>query len=73
VRINGNRWENLSETPPEWLRFARSINPVVARIVAKEGRDSIALESSEDGFDLYVCDSPNGGAPYTVTIGFGAE
>jgi hypothetical protein len=28
----------------------------------------IALEQTKDGFDLYICDSPNGAADYEVTI-----
>jgi len=70
VRINGQPWTNLSETPPEWAKLVATVNPSTARVVAREGRDTIALESADGGFDLHVSDSPNGGAAYSVTIEF---
>ena len=39
-----------------------------ARIANRDGRDVIALEETAGGFDLYLCDSPNGSANYEVTI-----
>ena len=39
-----------------------------AQELKRQGRDVIALESTPAGFDLYLCDSPNGSADYAVTI-----
>jgi hypothetical protein len=39
-----------------------------ATIVQRKGRDTIALERTTAGFDLYLNDSPNGAADYEVTI-----
>jgi hypothetical protein len=70
VLINGREWKNLNETPVEWANMARSINLSSAKILSRDGRDSISLELKDDGFDLYVSDSPNGGGSYSVVIEF---
>ena len=68
VTFNGKPWENLDRTPASWLGFSDQLDLTKARIVKRSGRDVIALESTPDGFDLYLVDSPNGAADYTVTI-----
>jgi len=70
VTINGEKWGNLSETPPAWLRFAPTVRLASARVLSREARDTLAVEVVEGGFDVYVSDIPNGGARYSVTIGF---
>ena len=39
-----------------------------AWIVERSGRDAIALEHTAEGFDIYLCDSPNGSAEYSLTL-----
>ncbi|GDY20278.1 hypothetical protein LBMAG56_16230 [Verrucomicrobiota bacterium] len=59
VRRNGAEWATQA-----W-GFARDD---VRRTLAPQRRDIIALEHTAEGFDLHLCDSPNGGADYEVTI-----
>ena len=61
-------WLDLGRTPPVWLEAAGHLDLTKAWIVKREGRDVIALEQTADGFDLYLCDSPNGAAKYEVLI-----
>jgi hypothetical protein len=73
VTINGTAWEDLDKTPKQWKRFAKGLDLSRAWIVERHGRDVIALESTAKGFDLYLCDSPNGAADYSVTIAIPAS
>lgn len=68
VTFNGNHWNHLDRTPEGWRYWAADWDLTRARIIERTGRDAIALEPTADGFDLYFCDSPNGAAPYSVTI-----
>jgi hypothetical protein len=68
VVFDGEPWTKLDRTPSPWGDFANRLDLTQARIVKREGRDVIALEHTPDGFDLYICDSPNGAADYTVTL-----
>jgi hypothetical protein len=68
VRIDGELWTDLDRTPARWREITRGLDLSAARLVERHGRDTIALERTADGFDLYVCDSLNGAAPYEVTI-----
>jgi hypothetical protein len=68
VTFNGNHWTRLDQTPDGWRYWAAEVDLTRARIVERNGCDVIALEPTADGFDLYFCDSPNGSAPYSVTI-----
>ncbi|MFA5189653.1 MAG: hypothetical protein WA117_19305 [Verrucomicrobiia bacterium] len=68
VTFNGNHWNHLAQTPDGWRYWAAEVDLTRARIVERTGRDVIALEHTADGFELYFCDSPNGSAPYSVTI-----
>jgi hypothetical protein len=68
VTVNGKAWENLDQTPAGWKRFSKGLDLSRAWIVERAGRDVIALEQTAKGFDLYLCDSPNGAADYSVTI-----
>lgn len=67
MKIQGVRWRVLGKTPPKWAEFA-DCDLARASIVKRSGRDVIALESLPNGFVLYLSDSPNGSAPYSVTI-----
>jgi len=68
VKFNGEPWTNLDETPWMWSRIGDQFDLSRARLVERKGRDVIALEHTPEGFDLYFCDSPNGGSAYSATI-----
>lgn len=68
VRFDGVTWANLETTPAPWTDYCSRLDLTKAWIVKRQGRDTIALEQTPDGFDLYVSDSPNGAADYEVTI-----
>ncbi len=68
VNLNGQPWTKLDQTPSEWRQFSRGLDLSRAWVVKREGRDVIALEQTPAGFDLYVADTPNGSADYSMTI-----
>ena len=68
VLFDGEPWTKLDQTPVPWRDFGDRLDLSKARIVKRKGRDVIALEHTPDGFDLYLSDSPNGGADYAVTL-----
>ncbi len=68
VTFDGEPWTNLDRTPSVWRDFSGRLDLTRAWIVKRKGRDITALERTADGFDLYLCDSPNGSADYVVTI-----
>lgn len=68
VRFDSEPWANLDQTPPSWSDYSHRLDLTKASIVKRKGRDVIALESTPDGFDLYVSDSPNSSATYEITI-----
>jgi len=68
VTFDGEPWQNLDTTPPGWTDNGRRLDLSRAQIIERKGRDVIALEKTEVGFDLYLCDSPNGDDRYEVTI-----
>ena len=61
-------WLDLEQTPVPWTDYGRTLDLSKAWIAQREGRDVIALEATPDGFDLTLCDSPNGADEYAVTI-----
>ena len=61
-------WLDLEQTPVPWTDFGGTLDLSKAWIAKREGRDVVALEATPDGFDLYLCDSPNGADEYAVTI-----
>lgn len=68
VSINGQPWKELSRPPAKWQAFTKGLDLAHARIIKRQGRDLIALETTTNGCHLYLCDSPNGSADYDVTI-----
>jgi hypothetical protein len=68
VTFGGEPWTNLATTPPAWSECVAHLDLSKAWIVKRKGRDTIALESTPDGFDLYLCDAPNGSSTYEVTL-----
>jgi hypothetical protein len=68
VTFDGEAWTDLNQTPAGWSELSRQLNLAHARIVSRSGRDVIALEPTAEGFDLYLNDTPNGAADYSVTI-----
>jgi len=68
VTFDGEAWPKLDQTPAGWRAMSQPLDLTKAWIVKRAGRDVIALELTPEGFDLYLCDSPNGSADYEVTI-----
>jgi hypothetical protein len=68
VKFNGEPWPDLDHMPAGWVDLSKQLDLPKAWIVRRQGRDIIALENTVEGFDLYLCDSPNGSAHYEVTI-----
>src|SRR5690349_21380272 len=68
VTFDGEQWQNLDQTPASWSDDGRRLDLAWAQIVQRRGRDVIALERTEAGFDLFLDDSPNGADQYEVTI-----
>lgn len=68
VTFAGEPWANLSSTPAAWSSVAAQLDLTRAWIAKRKGRDTIALEQTADGFDLYLCDAPNGTSQYEVTL-----
>jgi len=68
ILFDGEPWTNLAQTPAPWRDYGDRLDLTKARIVKRTGRDVIALEHTPDGFHLYLCDSPNGGGDYAVTL-----
>lgn len=68
VQFNGEPWADLKQTPMRWPHIAEMLDLSRARLVERKGRDTIALEHTPEGFDLYFCDAPNGASAYAATI-----
>jgi len=68
VSFDGEPWSDLNKTPAAWADYGRELDLARAQIVERKGRDVIALEKTEGGFDLYLCDSPGGADQYEVSI-----
>lgn len=68
VLFDGEPWVKLEKTPAPWRDVGKRLDLSKAWIVERSGRDVIALEQTPDGFDLYICDSPNGAGDYVVTV-----
>jgi hypothetical protein len=68
VTFDSEPWQNLDQTPASWSDNGRRLDLARAQIVERKGRDVIALERTEAGFEIYLDDSPNGADRYEVTI-----
>ncbi|MDB5336325.1 MAG: hypothetical protein JWN70_1944 [Planctomycetaceae bacterium] len=68
MMFDGEAWTNPDLTPPAWSDYSHRLDLTKAWIVKRVGRDTIALENTPDGFNLYLNDSPNGSQVYEVTI-----
>lgn len=68
VLFDDEPWNDFDRTPAAWLDIVDRVDLTKAWVVCREGRDVLALEHTPDGFDLYVCDSPNGAGRYSITI-----
>jgi hypothetical protein len=68
VLLNGEPWEDLANSPPGWEKFARHLDLTRATILQRQGRDIIALEHTEEGFDLFFADTPMGSSDYEVRV-----
>ncbi len=68
VLVDGQPWESLEKAFSDWPRIRDGLDLSRAWIVKRAGRDVIALEPTPEGFNLYLDDSPNGSADYSITI-----
>ena len=68
VIFNGAPWTNLNVPPSGWNALAENLDLEKAQIVKRVSRDTIALEITSHGFDLYFADTLSGGALYEVSI-----
>jgi hypothetical protein len=68
VTFNGEVWDDLSQPPAGWSEMAKDLDLRGARIIAREGRDVIALETTTEGFDLIFADTHMGAGHYSVNI-----
>lgn len=68
VVFDGEPWTDLTGPPSRWMEIAPTLDLSRAVIVQRRGRDLVALEHTEAGFDLYFSDTLGGEAPYVVTI-----
>lgn len=68
ILFDGEPWTEVKSPPPRWLEIAPELDLSRARIVQRRGRDIMALELTEAGFDLYYADTAVGSGPYVVTI-----
>jgi hypothetical protein len=68
VVFNGESWPDLSQPPHGWAELAKGLDLTGASIVARKGRDLIALERTADGFELLFADTQMGSGPYEVTL-----
>ena len=68
ILFDGEPWTDVNSPPPHWLKMAPALDLSRARIVQRRGRDILALEQTEAGFDLYYADTAVGSSPYVVTI-----
>jgi hypothetical protein len=68
VMFNDTPWEDLSQAPPGWTELSPTLDLRKAAITVRNGRDTIALEPTAEGFDLYFADTHMGSAKYSVTI-----
>ncbi len=68
VTFDGAHWSKLDQSPSGWVALGSRLDLRKATIVQRKGRDTIALERTTAGFDLYLSDAPNGAADYEVTL-----
>ena len=73
VRFNGLPWPDLNQSPEGWAELGPTLDLPRARIVAREGRDFISLEPTENGFALYFADTMMGAGKYSVTVAVPAK
>jgi len=68
VVFNDTPWPDLAQPPPGWLELAPALDLRNAKLVMRKGRDIVALEPTEQGFELLFADTQMGAAKYEVTI-----
>ena len=77
IHVNGLIWK--PQTDPELLwsdigidPFPDDLKPGHVRTSAREARDTLGVETVADGIVVFFSDTPNGAAPYRITIELGA-
>lgn len=68
VVFNGKPWVDLAQSPPGWTEFAKDLDLKRASVAARSGREVVAVEITDEGFDVYFTDSFSGKSPYEVTV-----
>ncbi|HTW95585.1 MAG TPA: hypothetical protein VMD30_12360 [Tepidisphaeraceae bacterium] len=71
IQINGVAWDAKSQpeigvTGP--FAFLSGVDLSTAKVVEKSGRDTVVMESEDNGITIDFSDSPNGSAPYEIKI-----
>lgn len=68
VMFNGKPWQKLATSPEDWEAHRGKLDLTHAWVVRREGRDTVAIETTKTGFSVFLNDSPNGAANYSITI-----
>lgn len=68
VLFNGKPWDDLKITPKEWTLQRGKLDLSNAWVIKRQGRDLVALEKTAIGFNVFLADTPNDAAPYSLTI-----
>jgi len=73
VRVNGMPWD-ISERPflpsSGALAFLGTVDLSSATVIGRSGRDTVSVERTDSGINVYFADAPNGSDHYTIRIGF---
>jgi len=68
VMFNDEPWPDLTQPPPVWTELGPQLDLARAAITERTGRDSISLEHTPEGFDLFFADTQMGAGRYAVSI-----
>ena len=73
VQLNGHPWQDLAKSPEDWQAHHGKLDLTHAWVIRREGRDTIAIETTKTGFSVFMNDSPNGVGNYSITIAIPLE
>ena len=76
VSINGVHWnvsQDLSLPLTGPLAFLQNVDLSTAKVLKRSGRDTIALEHTDEGLAVYFADCPSGAGRYGIKIGFSGK
>jgi hypothetical protein len=69
VKINGIAWD-VSANPIFANIDLSGADMDRAKVLSRSGRDTVVLENTDDGVEVFFNDAPSGAAPYEIKIGF---